>query len=98
MKFSQDSIILILSVLMLGALIIWKTRSAPIAAVTPEAPIDTAEASPFAANYYTSFNNANDAVGYNFGPPINMVTPPQTMGIAGAAANVARALGCKTCG
>lgn len=98
MKFSQDSIILILSVLGLGMLLIWKTRGVAAVTVTPEAPIDAAASSPLAANYYTSFNNANEAVGYNFGPPVNMTIPPQTMGIAGAASSVARALGCKSCG
>lgn len=94
MKFSQESIILIIAALMVAALVVWKNRSTA-QVVSPEAPIDNGAFSPAASPVYTSYNNVNEANGYNFGPPVVNAMPAQSQGIAGG---IAAAFGCRSCG
>lgn len=95
MKLSQESVILIVCALGIGALIVAKTYPMNVAAVSPEAPVDVNGFSPEASVGYTQYNAVNNAAGYNLGPPVINALPAQTMGLVGGAA---AALGCKTCG
>ena len=91
-KLSQESIILIVGILAVMVLIVIRMTPAKTAAISPDAPVADPNPAASAAPAYTSYNNVNSAVGYNFGPPVVNTLPAQTMGLVGAA------FGCKSCG